>query len=123
MALAAPAQSAFPGQNGRIAYDDIGNVYSVNPDGSGYMQLTADPDWGWNPEWSPDGQRILFQSDRGGLGSQIYVMNADGTGQTRLTDPPGLAGGPAWSPDGQRVVFTRGGDLWLMDADGTDQAV
>ena len=117
------AQGAFPGQNGRIAYDDLSNIHTVNPDGSGHAQLTADPGTDYGAEWSPDGERILFSSNRGGLGYQVYVMNADGTGQTRLTDPPSQAGSPAWSPDGNRVVFGRSGALWLMNADGTGQVV
>ena len=117
----APAFAAFPGQNGRIAYDDPSDIHSVNPDGSGHVQLTTDPGNDFGPEWSPDGQRIAFTSDRGGLGSQVYVMNADGTAQTRLTDPPERSGGPAWSPDGERIVFSRGFDLWVMNADGTGQ--
>jgi Tol biopolymer transport system component len=122
LALAPSADAAFPGQNGRIAYDDVGNIHTVNPDGTGHAQLTSTTGSHWGPEWSPDGQRIAFTSDRDGLGYQIYVMNADGSGQTRLTDPPGASASPAWSPDGQNLVFGKSdGDLWIMDADGSDQ--
>ena len=127
LVAATPAHAAFPGQNGRIAYaddpTDLGpyDIYSINPDGTAETQLTTDPANDVLPDWSPSGQRILFQSDRAGLGYQIYVMNADGTGQTRLTDPPGQAADPAWSPDEQRVVFARNGDLWIMDADGSNE--
>lgn len=116
----ASALGAFPGQNGRIVYDDIGNVHSVTPDGSGHMQLTTDG--GFWAEWSPDGKRIAFTSDRGGLGNQLYVMNADGSAQTRLTDPPAQASQPAWAPDGQRIVFERNADIWVMDSDGSGAA-
>jgi len=74
------------------------------------------------PAWSPDGQRIAFESDRDG-DREIYVMNADGSGVTRLTDhdaPDALA---AWSPDGQRIAFmsARDGDfdIYVMNADGS----
>ncbi len=73
------------------------------------------------PAWSPDGQRIAFESDRDG-DFDIYVMNADGSGVTRLTDhdaPDALA---AWSPDGQRIAFmsARDGDfdIYVMNAAG-----
>ena len=79
--------------------------------------------------WSPDGSRIAFESDRDG-DMDIYVMAADGHAplvQLTGTDPAEQAHdeGPAWSPDGRQLVFTSGpdnlhGDIHVMDADGTD---
>jgi WD40-like Beta Propeller Repeat len=78
--------------------------------------------------WSPDGSRIAFESDRDG-DMDIYVMDADGNDlavQLTGTDPAEHAHdeGPAWSPDGRQLVFTSGpdnlhGDIHVMDADGT----
>lgn len=57
------------------------------------------------PDWSPDGRRIAFQSDRGGV-SRIYTMNAaDGTDVKMLTHGPGADAGPHFSPDGTRIVY------------------
>ena len=77
------------------------------------------PDAFLRPAWSPDGQWVVFSSDRNtewlghGHGSGwehvqelgIYVVRTDGTGFRRLTQTGIAAGAPKWSPDGQRVVF------------------
>ena len=56
---------------------------------------------------SPDGRRLLFNSDRTGH-YEIHAANTDGSNQVALTDmgPPAM-GSPRWSPDGQTVVFDR----------------
>jgi Tol biopolymer transport system component len=61
-----------------------------------------------HPNWSPDGNRILFDSSRNGdYITRIYVVNADGTNEGELR----IAGQhPSWAPDSQRFVY-RGCDL------------
>jgi TolB protein len=59
----------------------------MNADGTGQTRLTNNPSWDDSPSWSPDGNKIAFDSARDGNG-EIYIMNADGTGQTRLTNNP-----------------------------------
>ncbi len=75
---------------------------------------------GW-PTWSPNGQRIAFESDRSG-NWEIWVLNVDGSGLTQLTDHPRDDRYPAWSPDGSTIAFTsdRSGnwEVWAMDANG-----
>jgi Tol biopolymer transport system component len=59
------------------------------------------------PMLSPDGKRMVFNSDRSGT-YEIYVANADGSDQVALTKMGLTAlGSPRWSPDGQTVVFDR----------------
>lgn len=72
----------------------------------------------------PDGEHIVFDSNRNGGVYEIFVMNADGTGTpTQLTNPPTLSRYPSWSPDGRQIVFRRGIDIYEINADGTGTPV
>jgi uncharacterized protein YraI len=89
-----------------------------------------------DPDWQPNGGRILFVS-RSGNHREIFAVNPDGSGMVALTAPvttlvdelPNNVA-PAWSPDGQQIVFlsNRSADnsagawrLWVMKADGNNQ--
>src|SRR5947207_9164140 len=94
--------------NGRIAFstnrDGNNEVYVMNADGSGAVDLTNDPASDTSPSWSPDGARIAFTTNRDG-NNEVYVMNADGSGAVDLTNDPASDTSPSWSPDGTRVAF------------------
>ena len=74
-------------------------------------------------QFSPDGRRIAFCSDRTGA-TQIYVANADGSSVRQLTHgPTDYNGSPQWSPDGSLIAFDSqeiGGDrhIWTIPAEG-----
>ena len=70
---------------------------------------------------SPDGSRIVFQSNRTGRW-ELYVMNRDGTEIRQLTDRPGDNVTPSWSPDGATIVFAAtiddNSDIYAIPAEG-----
>jgi dipeptidyl aminopeptidase/acylaminoacyl peptidase len=57
-----------------------------------------------HPRWSPDGKRILFESNRSGDG-QLWVIDVNGGEAQQLTTISTEAGGGMWSPDGKRIAF------------------
>jgi len=61
------------------------------------VRLTDPAANSYDPRWSPDGQQIVFLSDRDG-NQEIYVMKADGSDQTRLTNTPENEWGAVWLP-------------------------
>jgi Tol biopolymer transport system component/DNA-binding winged helix-turn-helix (wHTH) protein len=59
------------------------------------------------PQFSPDGTRIVFRSDRAGSGAQLWIANREGSDPTPLTDATGRAQGvPRWSPDGRWILYS-----------------
>jgi len=111
------------GQIARIAYhageSKIEEIYLMDSDGSHSLQLTDNLSEDLYPDWSPDGTRIAFSSDRSSSSDaaiDIFVMDADGSNVVRITTSS--SGGdynfrPEWSPDGTRIAYTRyasGGD-------------
>jgi Tol biopolymer transport system component len=73
-------------------------------------------------EWSPDGHRIAFNSDRQGQ-MNIWIRSLADAAERRITSGPGGDYQPTWSHDGRRLVFFsgRGGntDIWSVMADGS----
>jgi Tol biopolymer transport system component len=106
-------------------------IYVVNADGTGTRRLTRDRLDSVDPEFSPDGTKIVFSEARtlnGGRSFQnrIAMMNADGSSRRALTPFGGPNEvNPGWMPDGQQIVFEflrttgRHSDLGIMNADGS----
>lgn len=111
-----PAATSTGGGKGQIAFvslraNNLPQIFLMNADGSNANQLTRLPDGACQPDWSPDGARLVFVSpcrsrQNEYRGSTLYLINADGTGLTPLPSMPGGDFDPAWSPDGKQIAFT-----------------
>jgi tricorn protease len=109
-----------------------GAIWMMPTDGSGKARrLTNSPAFDHGMAWAPDGQKILFISDRSG-NEDVYALSPDDPEHpklvdalqfkvARLTETPEPESGLTFTPDGKRVLFLRGGQLWAMNPDGTDQ--
>jgi len=101
------------------------DVYVMNADGTGIVNLTNNPAHDILPAWSPDGQWIVFASLRekdvkNFQHMSVYLMHPDGTGVTRLTTMAGSEWIARWAPDGTRLVFAHQfQSILLMNSDGT----
>lgn len=101
----------------RVAVQVDLDVVVLNLADGSRQRLTADPQNGMNPTWSPDGSRIAFVSTRNRR-AEIFTMNADGSNPTVLvTMAAGSVIDPRWSPDGSRIAFVMVPDA-PRDADG-----
>ena len=85
-------------------------IYIMNADGTGQRRITDEGSaLDYNPSWSPDGSRLVFQSRpevSPGVNS-LYIVGADGMGRERITDGQYSDGSPQWSPGGNLILFTR----------------
>src|SRR3954471_13873083 len=85
LSLPAAAQATFPGENGKIAFSRGGDIWTMNPDGSGQLNLTNDATTQGSPSWSPDGTRIAFDEVDSGV-IKTWTMKADGTDRVLADD-------------------------------------
>jgi Tol biopolymer transport system component len=135
-AASAPATSSASQSVGGLLFVREGvlpgsyDVWIATPDGRGQRDLTRDRASDTDPDWSPDGRRIVYASmpprcQGAACQNDLYVIDRDGTNRVRLTRTPQDEGDPDWSPDGARIAYTRSDGarsrIWVMRADGSGQ--
>jgi len=126
----------------KIAFTRDSQIWIIDEDGTNLAQVTDPPragEWGnavlpfgdYDPNLSPDGNRIVFErlvDDETSHGNyNIYVINLDGSGETAITDTGYTQGLPVWSHSGERIVYLLGAmgnegkyDIYLMNSDGSE---
>jgi Tol biopolymer transport system component len=80
--------------------DNSEEIYTIGLDGKGRRRLTHNTWYDGGPSWSPDGRRIVFESDLG-----IRIMDRDGGNKFVLGPGDGWAA-PLWSPRGDRILLS-----------------
>jgi Tol biopolymer transport system component len=102
---------AFAGQrNAGQAYNQDDNQIWLVDDKGASRTVETRPLQGRTPSWSPDGQRLAFESNRGSPNAfyAVFIVNRRGTGLVQVTDYTLNANHPVFSPDGHKLVFATG---------------
>ena len=121
---------AISRRGNRAAYTTLNwsnNIWRANlpiTDGAGdaAVKLIASSRVDQEPQYSPDGNSIVFTSTRSG-GGEIWKCDADGSNAVPLTSLGGPAAfQPRWAPDGKSIVFSSDAegqfDVYVVNADG-----
>ena len=95
----------------------------VSAEGGTPRQITTDN--GGNADWSPHGDKIVYQAKDNAGHHQVYVINIDGSGGKPLTKGTRNDGQPVWSRDGGSIFWRsdQNGTAWaiyVMNADGSN---
>lgn len=124
-------KEVFIGEN-KIAFvsERTGNkdIFVINDNGTDLIQLTDSPQIDENPQWSPDGHKILYISYERSFFKTIYelwVVNLDGTEHRQLDSNIDDDYTPQWSKDGSRILYVAKKDentiITLINSDGNNK--
>jgi Tol biopolymer transport system component len=106
-------------------------IFMMNRDGSGELQLTSESTADSAPHFAPDGKRIIFASGRGTLKAdgkvnlRLFTMSIDNRNIKLLFDSSANNMNPVYSPDESKIALTSDRDgnfeIYICDADGKNQ--
>lgn len=113
------SEPAWSPDGERIAFVSGSDLYTVDVDGGPPDHVLRERDETFAPQWSHDGRWLAFSPPDAETGlSPLDVVRPDGTGRRRLARD---AEQFAWSPRDQTLLYVRAGDVYRVDADGTDR--
>ncbi len=108
--------------------DGSTEIYVLDIDSKKVKQLTnsLDPEiHNGFPDWSHNGEQIVFVSNRLDNEENLFIMNSDGQNVQKLTNTKGTYESPAWSPLGNLVAFELEINgvwgMYLINTDGKGQ--
>ncbi len=94
-----------------IVFDLLGDLYTLPTEGGEATRITKGMAFDAQPRFSPDGESVVFISDRSG-GDNIWTMRLDFTDTTQITrGNTSLYLSPEWMPDGEHVIVSRSSGL------------
>ncbi|MGB3590646.1 MAG: hypothetical protein WBA16_03085 [Nonlabens sp.] len=93
-------------ENGKYVWPihDSYDIFVADLEGNITAQLTSEKGYDAEPTVSPQGDKIVFTSDRSG-DLELYTMDLDGGNVKQITDQLGYDGGAFFSPDGTKLIF------------------
>ncbi|MFZ3229261.1 MAG: M28 family peptidase [Pseudobdellovibrio sp.] len=127
------------------SFDQEFDIFESDLNGKHIKQLTKEKGYDAEGSYSPDGEWIVFASNRSGYtdklttdeqkifdrdpsyAMEIYIMKSNGTAVKRLTTSPGYDGGPFFSADGKKITWRRfnsdgsKAEIYTINRDGSDQ--
>ena len=84
-------------------------VWTANADGSDAKQITNLGQANWAPNYTPDGEHIVFCSNheyKRGFPFNMYLVNKDGSNMQKISRDKGFDAFPMFSPDGKKIIFS-----------------
>jgi Tol biopolymer transport system component len=104
-----------------LAFDLLGDIYTIPISGGKATPITTGIAYETHPRFSPDGEKILFTSDRAGSDNLWYIDMVKKDTIQVTKDKNGDVPGAAWTPDGEYIVVSKGrriNKLWMYHKDG-----
>lgn len=101
-----------------LVFDFLGDLYTLPITGGKAVPLTRGMGFDAQPRFSPDGQHVVFTSDRSG-GENVWIVSVDGSDEKAVTSGKTDSYlSPEWTPDGDYIVATKGSKIWMWHRDG-----